>query len=316
LTQRRQLEALAAWLASVSHLLGSTSWTPCAQVSPQVRSQPCNHSLLPLPHPFIIPGGRARWLTQRQMPPPSPGLTSTPKVPDLIHRGSPLHSPGHAGDRFRECYYWDSYWSLRGLLACGLLLPAEQLVGNLLHLLQQHGFVPNGARSYYLNRRCAAAAAALPEMMPCVQLHSRWGARQCKAGRGPRAPGLLPSGEQATRQHSLPRLQTPCSQPPLLSAMVVALYKANGDRGLLRRALPLLVSEHGHWTSGDKALLLRAADGSTHRLSRCAARCPGRGAAGGGRRGARRPAAVPCPSAACPPLLLGRSCASAAQRHE
>jgi hypothetical protein len=66
--------------------------------------------------------------------------------------------PCPAGDRFRECYYWDSYWSLRGLLACGLLQPAAQLVDNLLHLLAAHGFVPNGARSYYLNRRCACRA--------------------------------------------------------------------------------------------------------------------------------------------------------------
>ena len=29
------------------------------------------------------------------------------------------------GSRFRECYYWDTFWSLRGLLACGLLELAQ-----------------------------------------------------------------------------------------------------------------------------------------------------------------------------------------------
>jgi len=53
----------------------------------------------------------------------------------------------------RECYYWDSYWVVRGLLASGLHAAAQGIVENLLHLLDQQGCVPNGARSYYLNRR-------------------------------------------------------------------------------------------------------------------------------------------------------------------
>jgi len=56
------------------------------------------------------------------------------------------------GDRFREAYYWDTLWIVRGLLACEMRDSATGCVKNLLHLLQQHGFVPNGARSYYLNR--------------------------------------------------------------------------------------------------------------------------------------------------------------------
>ena len=74
------------------------------------------------------------------------------------------------GDRFRETYYWvrrcyaalralsshpppqDTYWIVRGLLASELFSSAEGVVLNLLSLLERHGFVPNGARSYYLQR--------------------------------------------------------------------------------------------------------------------------------------------------------------------
>ena len=34
-------------------------------------------------------------------------------------------------------------------------LPAQVVVTNLIDLLTRHGFVPNGSRTYYLNRRCS-----------------------------------------------------------------------------------------------------------------------------------------------------------------
>lgn len=58
-----------------------------------------------------------------------------------------------AGDRFRETYYWDSYWVARGLLVSGMTDTATSLVDNLLAMLRAVGHVPNGARVYYLNRR-------------------------------------------------------------------------------------------------------------------------------------------------------------------
>jgi neutral trehalase len=63
-----------------------------------------------------------------------------------------------AGDRFRETYYWDSYWVLRGLLVSGMTQTAAGLVGNLLAMLEAVGHVPNGARVYYLNRRCVGSS--------------------------------------------------------------------------------------------------------------------------------------------------------------
>ncbi|KAK9840623.1 hypothetical protein WJX81_004876 [Elliptochloris bilobata] len=57
------------------------------------------------------------------------------------------------GARFREVYYWDSLWVVRGLLVSGMHATAQAEVCNLLALLSAHGHVPNGARSYYVNRR-------------------------------------------------------------------------------------------------------------------------------------------------------------------
>jgi neutral trehalase len=66
-----------------------------------------------------------------------------------------MRSDNPAGDRFRETYYWDSYWVLRGLLVSGMAETASGLVGNLMSMLEAVGHVPNGARVYYLNRRYA-----------------------------------------------------------------------------------------------------------------------------------------------------------------
>ncbi|KAJ1732194.1 hypothetical protein LPJ61_002165 [Coemansia biformis] len=56
------------------------------------------------------------------------------------------------GGRFREIYYWDTYFSLEGMLRSGLLTLAREAIQNLLTLVDKHGFVPNGARVYYLGR--------------------------------------------------------------------------------------------------------------------------------------------------------------------
>jgi alpha,alpha-trehalase len=57
------------------------------------------------------------------------------------------------GGRFREVYYWDSYWVVLGLLACGMRQTATNVTTNLLEAAQAYGgYVPNGLRSYYLNR--------------------------------------------------------------------------------------------------------------------------------------------------------------------
>ncbi|CAK0785239.1 hypothetical protein CVIRNUC_008445 [Coccomyxa viridis] len=56
------------------------------------------------------------------------------------------------GQRFRELYYWDSFWVVKGLLVSSMQESAKVVVSNLIGLLKTYGFVPNGSRSYYLNR--------------------------------------------------------------------------------------------------------------------------------------------------------------------
>lgn len=59
-----------------------------------------------------------------------------------------------AGGRFRESYYWDSFWIIEGLLRTkgSFTQIAENIIENFLDLVETIGFVPNGARRYYLNR--------------------------------------------------------------------------------------------------------------------------------------------------------------------
>ncbi|ORY09166.1 Six-hairpin glycosidase-like protein [Clohesyomyces aquaticus] len=59
-----------------------------------------------------------------------------------------------AGGRFREPYYWDSFWIVEGLLRTkgSFTEIAYNIIENFLDLVDLYGFVPNGARRYYLNR--------------------------------------------------------------------------------------------------------------------------------------------------------------------
>jgi alpha,alpha-trehalase len=72
---------------------------------------PEHGSLLPLPHPYVVPGGR-----------------------------------------FRELYYWDSYFTLLGLAQSGRQPMVRHMLDNFAHLIDRHGHVPNANRSYYLSR--------------------------------------------------------------------------------------------------------------------------------------------------------------------
>ena len=68
-------------------------------------------SLIPLPHPYIVPGGR-----------------------------------------FREIYYWDSYFTLLGLQVSKRVDMIENMVNNFAFLLNKVGHIPNGNRAYYVGR--------------------------------------------------------------------------------------------------------------------------------------------------------------------
>ncbi len=68
-------------------------------------------TLLPLPNPYIVPGGR-----------------------------------------FREIYYWDSYFTMLGLDEDNEIETIRNSVDNFSYLIDTYGFIPNGNRSYYLSR--------------------------------------------------------------------------------------------------------------------------------------------------------------------
>ncbi len=56
------------------------------------------------------------------------------------------------GGRFREVYYWDSYFTLIGLGASGRIDLMESMLDNFAFLIDTVGFIPNGNRTYYLGR--------------------------------------------------------------------------------------------------------------------------------------------------------------------
>jgi alpha,alpha-trehalase len=68
-------------------------------------------TLIPLKHPYFIPGGR-----------------------------------------FREMYYWDSYFSMLGMLCDDEDSLVMDMLDNFADLINEFGFIPNGTRTYYLGR--------------------------------------------------------------------------------------------------------------------------------------------------------------------
>jgi alpha,alpha-trehalase len=56
------------------------------------------------------------------------------------------------GGRFREMYYWDSYFTMLGLVESGRQDLVEHMVRNFGYLIDTYGHVPNGTRTYYLSR--------------------------------------------------------------------------------------------------------------------------------------------------------------------
>ncbi|XP_070283061.1 trehalase isoform X2 [Myotis yumanensis] len=78
-----------------------------------------------------------------------PEVLSQPERFSLIYSKHPFIVPG---GRFREFYYWDSYWVMEGLLLSEMAGTVRGMLQNFLDLVQAYGHVPNGARVYYLQR--------------------------------------------------------------------------------------------------------------------------------------------------------------------
>src|SRR5437899_3177554 len=92
------------------------------------------------------------------------------------------------GGRFREVYYWDSYFTMLGLIESGRTDLVPNMLDNFAYLVQTVGRIPNGNRTYYLSRsqppffaamvglyaRATDTAQALPYLDALEAEHSFW----------------------------------------------------------------------------------------------------------------------------------------------
>jgi alpha,alpha-trehalase len=76
------------------------------------------------------------------------------------------------GGRFREIYYWDSYFTMQGLAASNRYDLIEHMLDNFKYLIDRYGHIPNGNRSYYLSRSQPPYFALMVDL-----LHDRSGDR-------------------------------------------------------------------------------------------------------------------------------------------
>ncbi|XP_012990982.2 trehalase isoform X2 [Esox lucius] len=79
----------------------------------------------------------------------SEDVSAHPEQYSLIFTPHPVIVPG---GRFRELYYWDSYWVINGLLLSEMTDTARGMIQNFLYLVNRYGFIPNGGRVYYERR--------------------------------------------------------------------------------------------------------------------------------------------------------------------
>lgn len=109
-----------------------------------------DHFLVPEPHSVQVPSSTtlekhlsSLWpLLRRSADEPVPGSS-------LLPLPSPYIVPG---GRFREIYYWDSYFTMLGLRVSGQEALIESMVENFAYLLRTYRRIPNGNRTYYLSR--------------------------------------------------------------------------------------------------------------------------------------------------------------------
>ena len=75
--------------------------------------------------------------------------TDAPRYSSLLALPQPYVVPG---GRFREIYYWDSYFTMLGLAESGRQDLVSGMVRDFAYMIDTFGHVPNGARTYYLSR--------------------------------------------------------------------------------------------------------------------------------------------------------------------
>ncbi len=98
---------------------------------------------------------------------------------DVIERNSSLLPLPKAyvvpGGRFREIYYWDSYFTMQGLGVSNRYDLIENMLDNFKFLIDRYGHIPNGNRTYYLSRSQPPYFALMVDL-----LHDKMGDRVYK----------------------------------------------------------------------------------------------------------------------------------------
>ena len=86
----------------------------------------------------------AFWLKLGRKIKPEVGLF--PEQYSMIPVTHPVIVPG---GRFREFFYWDSYWIQIGLLYSEMYGTVAGMLQNFIDMVHMYGFVPNGGRIYF-----------------------------------------------------------------------------------------------------------------------------------------------------------------------
>ncbi|WP_244139414.1 alpha,alpha-trehalase TreF [Mucilaginibacter ginkgonis] len=69
------------------------------------------------------------------------------------------------GGRFRESYYWDTYFTMQGLEESGRWDVIENMVKNFAYVIDTYGHIPNGMRTYYISRSQPPFFALMVELL-------------------------------------------------------------------------------------------------------------------------------------------------------
>lgn len=84
----------------------------------------------------------------------------------LINLPNPYVVPG---GRFREMFYWDSYFTMLGLAESGKVDMIEGMIDNFSFMIDKLGYIPNGNRSYFIGRSQPPFYASMVQLLADVK---------------------------------------------------------------------------------------------------------------------------------------------------
>lgn len=147
------------------------------------------------------------------------------KPDETVHGSSLLSLPLPyivPGGRFREIYYWDSYFTMLGLKESGRTDVIENMIDNFAYLINTYGHIPNGNRSYYLSRSQPPFFSMMVELLAGIKgktvynkylsvLQKEWAYWNDKTSAGTKHVVTMPDGSKLNRYwdaDSIPRQES------------------------------------------------------------------------------------------------------------